>query len=282
MKLRLNLTYLSRSGNGEDYKQISNSKKKWEIDAYPKLIAEIRTALGPDKLISAAVPGLRRDMIAFTNQTIPSLSESLDFFNIMTYDLMNRRDNITKHHTGVQLSLDAVDAYLKNGLAPEMANLGFAFYVKWFKTSPDGGCSKNPVGCKTMLMEDPTSGADLGQAGAFSWHDPVPSELKDSFNRALRNGRYDSTGGGHYFWDKAENIFWSWDTTDAIAEKVPSIVVRKQLGGVFAWGMGEDAPEFNHLQALTTSYKSMYEEPSRGATGYPSEPSKSDDWREEL
>jgi GH18 family chitinase len=210
-------------------------------------------------------------MIAFTNENIAALSDSLDFFNIMTYDLMNRRDNITKHHTGIQLSLDAIDAYLENGLAPEMANLGFAFYAKWFKTSPDGGCSKNPIGCKTMLMEDPTTGADLGQAGAFSWHDSVPLELKDSFDRALGNGRYDPRGGGHYFWDKTENIFWTWDNPEVIAEKVPSLVVRKQLGGVFAWGLGEDAPDFDHLQALTTAYKNIYEEPSQGATVHPPE-----------
>ena len=106
-------------GNGEDYKQISNAEKAWEIEAYPKLLAEIRSALGPAKLMSAAVPGLRRDMLAFTNDTVPNISASLDFFNIMTYDLMNRRDNVTKHHTGINLSLYAIDAYLENGVAAE-------------------------------------------------------------------------------------------------------------------------------------------------------------------
>jgi GH18 family chitinase len=43
-------------GNGEDYKQITNSEKSWEVEAYPKLLAEIRAAIGPDKIMSAAVP----------------------------------------------------------------------------------------------------------------------------------------------------------------------------------------------------------------------------------
>lgn len=34
------------SGNGEDYKQISRSEKAWEIEAYPLLLSEIRSALG--------------------------------------------------------------------------------------------------------------------------------------------------------------------------------------------------------------------------------------------
>lgn len=242
-------------GNGEDYRQIPNEEKAWEINAYPQLLAEIRAALGPDKLISAAVPGLRRDMLAFTAETLPAISESLDFFNIMTYDLMNRRDNVTKHHTGVQLSLDGIHAYLQNGVVPEKANLGFAFYVKWFRTDPNGNCATRPLGCKTVLMEDPTTGADLGQAGGFSWHDPVPEDVAASFNRALTEGGYDAEGGGYYFWDPLENIFWSYDTPDAIERKIPLIVEAEGLGGVFAWGLGEDAPDSDHLRALTGAYR---------------------------
>lgn len=194
-------------------------------------------------------------MLAFTKETIPEISSSVDFFNIMTYDLMNRRDNVTKHHTGIQLSLDAVNAYLENGVPPGNANLGFAFYVKWFKTDPEGGCDQNPIGCKTVLMEDPSTGADLGQSGSFSWHDPVPSELSTSFERALSGGEYDSEGGGHYFWDSEENIFWTWDTPEAILKKFPAIMETKNLGGVFAWGLGEDAPDWAHLKALTAGFR---------------------------
>ncbi|KAL4782861.1 glycoside hydrolase superfamily [Aspergillus varians] len=242
-------------GNGEDYKQIPNAKKAWEIEAYPNLLAEIRAAVGPDKLISAAVPGLKRDMLAFTSTTLPSISASLDFYNIMTYDLMNRRDTITKHHTGVQLSRDAIAAYIENGVPPEKANLGFAFYVKWFKTDPNAGCGDNPIGCGTVLMEDSHTGADLGQAGAFAWHDSVPAELAGSFEQALTNGEYDTKGGGYYFWDEQASLFWSFDTPDAIERKFPLIVGPRYLGGVFAWGLGEDAPDFVHLQALTRGYR---------------------------
>ncbi|KAL9619237.1 MAG: hypothetical protein Q9160_006089 [Pyrenula sp. 1 TL-2023] len=241
-------------GNGEDYKRVPNSERMWEIDAYPKLLAAIRSALGPDKLISAAVPGLPRDMIAFTETTLPLISESVDFLNIMTYDLMNRRDNVTKHHTGIQLSLEAIDAYVRNGLSPGKANLGFAFYVKWFKTDPDSDCSRTPVGCRTALMEDPQTGEDLGKAGAFSWHDDVPSDLADSFSRAQLHGEYDDDQGGHYYWDPAENLWWSWDTPDAIANKFPGILNPRRLGGVFAWGLGEDANEWRYLRALTSHY----------------------------
>ena len=172
--------------------------------------------------MSAAVPGLPRDMIAFNKETVSQISASLDLFNIMTYDLMNRRDNITKHHTGIDLSMEAVNKYLENGVPPEKAHLGFAFYVKWFKTSPRGGCHLNPIGCETVLMEDPVSGADLGQSGAFAWSDMVPAELSVSFERARMGGRYDSRNGGHYFWDSDQNHMVDMGHTTSDCQEVSS------------------------------------------------------------
>ena len=209
--------------------------------------------MGPHKLLSAAVPGLTRDMLAFTKTTVPEISASLDFFNVMTYDMMNRRDSVTKHHTGIELSLEAINAYEENGIPAEKMNLGFAFYLKCFKTDPEGGCNENPIGCRTTLMEDPLTGADLGHGCGFSWHDAVPQDRLASDRKAMAHGKYDSEHGGHYYWDAEENLWWTWDTPDAIAKKFPAIVETKKLGGVFAWGLGEDADDFVHLKALTTS-----------------------------
>jgi GH18 family chitinase len=201
-------------------------------------------------------------MLAFTNDTIPKISASLDFFNIMTYDLMNRRDSVTRHHTGIDLSLDAIDAYLARGVPAEKANLGFAFYVKWFRADPEGGCDENPVGCKAALMEDPVTGRDLGRAGQFAWCDRVPSELEVSFQKALDGCRYDSERGGNYYYDAQEHVFWSWDTPEAISRKIPLVVEQRGLGGVFAWGLGEDSAEFKHLRALTDGFRKHVEKRS--------------------
>ncbi|KAI1800333.1 glycoside hydrolase family 18 protein [Daldinia bambusicola] len=237
------------AGNGEDWKKVPNKERAWQIAAYPEFLAEIRKALGHKKIISAAVPGLRRDMLAFTPETVPHIMKSLDFLNVMTYDLMNRRDNMTKHHTGVEASLDSVHAYLDRGATRDKINLGFAFYAKYFRTEL-APCLGDPIGCPTGLMEDPETGDDLGRWGAFSWRDDVPQDVQSSFNKALTKGSYDEIGGGYYYWDQDEAIWWTFDTPVAVAKKFPLIMEKENLGGVFAWGLGEDAPKWAHLKAL--------------------------------
>ncbi|KAI0380287.1 glycoside hydrolase family 18 protein [Hypomontagnella monticulosa] len=244
------------AGNGEDWKKVPNSSRTWQVAAYPKLLAAIRKALGPHQLMSAAVPGLPRDMLAFKPNTVPQIMESLDFLNVMAYDLMNRRDDITKHHTGVQASLDAVHAYVANGAPRHKVNLGFAFYAKYFRTEREP-CAKNPIGCPTGPMEDPETGVDLGRAGSFSWRDAVPKDVANSFKKALSEGQYDNVGGGYYYWDPEEAIWWTFDTPAAIAKKFPAIVEKESLGGVFAWGLGEDAPKWSHLKALNAGVRSL-------------------------
>lgn len=196
-------------------------------------------------------------MLAFTKAKMPAISASLDFFNVMTYDLMNRRDNITKHRTGIAASLTAIEAYEERDVPPEKMNLGFAFYIKWVKTDPHGGCDKSPVGCKTAVIEDPLTDADLGQADAFAWHNHVPKNVAASYEKAIVYGSFDDENGGHYYWSSKENLWWSWDTPGAIAKKFPAIMEKKGLGGAFAWGLGEDADEFTHLRALTAEMKNF-------------------------
>lgn len=176
---------------------------------------------------------------------------------------MNRRDDATAHHAGIQASLTSLEAYSSRGVPAEKMNVGFAFYVKGFKTeTTDTGrekCKKawkenSGIDCPTGLMEDPTTGGDLGKTAGFSWHDTVPSELQASFERAKTGRKWDEVGGGTGFWDEKEDMWWTWEDEKAIKEKVEKVVGGKQMGGVFAWGLGEDGDKFNHLQTLSKSY----------------------------
>ncbi|KEY75212.1 hypothetical protein S7711_07128 [Stachybotrys chartarum IBT 7711] len=233
-------------GNRDDYKLIPNSERLWEIEAFVALVQEVRRALGRDKLLSMAVPGLERDMMAFTNATVPRLVEQLSFINIMTYDLLNRRDTVVTHHSGVSQSRDSMQRYMARGVPRRMLNLGLGYYVKWVYTEE---CDpEDLLGCPTQLLEDPETGADMGRTGGFSWHDETPADVVDSFRRAQDEGQY-FDDGSYGYWDVAEKRWWTFDTAQSIQSKMADVVGPLKLGGVFAWGLGEDAPEFEHLRA---------------------------------
>ncbi|KAJ4317226.1 hypothetical protein N0V84_007445 [Fusarium piperis] len=154
------------AGNGEDYKRIPNSKKTDEIQSYPKLLKEIKNFIG-DKELSIAVPGLERDMIAYTYEQVPKINAVVDFVNIMTYDFMSRRDSVTAHHSSYEGAARAVDNYISRGFAPSKLNLGFAFYAKWFATKKGVECS-GPTGCPTELLEA-ADGSDTGNSGTITF-----------------------------------------------------------------------------------------------------------------
>lgn len=153
-------------GNGYDYKQVPNSGLTSEIETFPQLLSAIKSAIG-DKELSIAVPGLERDMIAYTAEQVPSIDEAVDYVNVMTYDLMNRRDNYTKHHTDIKGSLAAIDTYIARGMTPSKMNLGIAFYAKYFKLAANTTCT-GPIGCPIAPAED-SEGVDTGTSGAMTF-----------------------------------------------------------------------------------------------------------------
>lgn len=170
-------------GNGQDYRQTPNSAKVPEIDNYPLFLKAIRDAIGPNKLLSIAVPGKLEDFIAFTPANGPKIWPSVDMVNIMSYDLMNRRNNVTMHHTSVVDSHTTLKAYAAIGLESSKMNLGFAFYAKWFTTDPTADCKTNPIGCKAAVMEN-ADGSDNGKSGALTFEkstmSAAPGNLKMS------------------------------------------------------------------------------------------------------
>ncbi|RYO78022.1 hypothetical protein DL766_006922 [Monosporascus sp. MC13-8B] len=177
--------------------------------------------------------------------------ESVDFLKVMTYEMMNRRDTITKHHAGKVGSRESLHNYIKNGVRPDDLNLGFAFYTKFYRTERHA-CVQSPIGCSTLLMEDPRTGVDMEHTGAFAWADDVPAEMQASFYKALREGQYDNIGGGYYYWDADQDIWWSHETPSSIEDKF-GLVRELGLGGVFAWELGADGPEYSRLAALNAA-----------------------------
>ncbi|PGH11150.1 hypothetical protein AJ80_07252 [Polytolypa hystricis UAMH7299] len=167
-------------GNGADYKTIPNSQKAGEVEAFPLLLSKIKDTIGKDKLLSVAVPGKEIDMIGFTPATAPKIWQCVDFVNVMTYDLVNRRDSMTGHHTSREGSLSAIKKYISLGLETRKINLGFAFYAKYFSTAPASNCATQPISCAMLPLEQ-ENGLDSSKSGVvtFEYRNlvPVPNNL---------------------------------------------------------------------------------------------------------
>ncbi|KAI1082675.1 glycoside hydrolase family 18 protein [Whalleya microplaca] len=153
-------------GNGADYKQIPNANKTGEITTFPLLLHAIKHAIAP-KLLTIAAPAMERDFIAYTPTQAPKIWSAVDFVNVMTYDMMYRRDNATLHHTSVKGSLEAVQRYLNLGLPASKINLGFAYYAKYFQTPANVTCT-HPIGCPIVKAEL-DDGTDAGTSGTVTF-----------------------------------------------------------------------------------------------------------------
>ncbi|OHF04523.1 glycosyl hydrolase family 18 [Colletotrichum orchidophilum] len=189
----VDIDYEYPAGNGADYRQKPNSQKTSEINTFPLLLSAIKTQLKHHKKeLSLTAPGLERDMIAFTKHQTPKISAAVDHFTVMTYDFMNRRDNITKHHTDVKTSLEAIDNYIALGVEPAKINLGFALYAKWFTTAKGYNCTQG-LGCPTELLEA-ADGTDTGLSGTVTFEtanfQSAPTNLTTSLDGSCGAGTF--------------------------------------------------------------------------------------------
>lgn len=102
------------------------------------------------------------------------------------------------------------------------------------------------------------TGDDFCQAGCLSDYGTCKGiSIVDSWRDAEKNGKTDEKAGGQYYFDKKNNIFWTWDTPALIARKFKEIVAEKKLGGIMAWSLGEDTYNFAHLEAMQKGLKSQ-------------------------
>ncbi|OTB00123.1 glycoside hydrolase family 18 protein [Hypoxylon sp. CI-4A] len=186
-------------GNGADYKENPNGNKTTEITTFPLFLHAIKDAIAP-KHLSVAVPAMQRDMITYTKHQAPHIFSAVDMVNVMAYDMVNRRDTVTAHHSSVKGALDTIQQYLDLGLEPAKVNLGFAYYAKFFQTAPGVTCTK-PTGCHIIAAEN-EDGSDSGTSGTMTFEKanvhplPVPKELQATTNGSCGAGTSFTCGSG--------------------------------------------------------------------------------------
>ncbi|MFZ6012439.1 MAG: glycosyl hydrolase family 18 protein [Bacteroidota bacterium] len=210
---------------------------------FTTLVQQIRNAIGPTKLITAAFSAAPTKIQGFQWSTLSSL---MNYFNMMTYDFNGGWSAIAGHNSPLydypgaeyqNFSWNACyQALVSLGVPANKINMGAPFYGRGVITN--GTAALNAPTQKTSRTVDPdgpiSTAADYTNWGA---HDGTP------YYEFVRQNK---TGWTEHWDDNAKvpyltkgNYFLSYDNEQSIGLKA-QYVVDRGLAGVIVWTVYED------------------------------------------
>ncbi|BDC98723.1 glycosyl hydrolase family 18 protein [Persicobacter psychrovividus] len=229
-------------------------------DDYPNftlMMQEIRDAIGPDKLITAAFAAQPAKIKDFEWS---KLNNIMDYYNMMTYDFHGGWSNIAGHNSplydyeGEEYgpgSWDHTFTYMRDELniPPSKITMGLGFYGRGVITDGEAALNKATVKVnKTVQPDGPVSTA--GDFTNFGDFDATP------FYQFLLTK---SSNWTEHWDDQAKvpyrtngNYFLSYDNEQSIGEKA-KYVTDHQIGGVIVWQVFGDLD----LGAVQTTYDNL-------------------------
>ncbi len=230
---------------------------------FENLVQEIRDAIGPDKLITAAMAADYKKIQGFNWS---KLSNTMDYFNMMTYDFNGGWSNIAGHNAPVypydgaeapdfnwQTLLDKMKAM---GVPSYKINFGAPFYGRGVVT--DGTADLNTPTVKrnvTIQPDGPVSTA----ADYTNW----PLEVYDGTpNHFFIKQKTGAGSGWTRKWDDQAkvpymvkgNFFLSYDDEESIAIKA-QFINDNNLAGTIVWTVFGDLEFSGSAQSFGTKLK---------------------------
>ncbi|MCK8522950.1 glycosyl hydrolase family 18 protein [Aquimarina sp. D1M17] len=210
---------------------------------FATLVQEIRNAIGPDKLITAAMSA---DPAKLDGFNWPQLVSTMDYFNMMTYDFNGGWSNIAGHNAPIY-PYDGAEApdfnwqstfnkLMSLGVPSTKINMGIPFYGRGVVT--DGDAALNAPTTKrnvTIQPDGPVSTA----ADYTNW----PLDVYDGTPNYFFIKQKTGTGSGwtRQWDDQAKvpymtkgNFFLSYDDEESIGLKA-QYINDNNLGGTIVW-----------------------------------------------
>jgi chitinase len=201
----------------EDKVNFTNMLKKLK-----KGLRELSSTTNKQYILTAAFGALMGDG---RYVELDQIMESLDFINVMTYDLT--KNGIASHHCNLYASsmtnqlgsADYINQYLNAGIKPSQLLLGIAFYAR---KSDQVVIEKDVLGSKVL-------GSSFGSA--------TFTKISELLQDEQYTYGYDSEAKAPYLYGNQE--FYSFDDETSIKEKV-QYVKNNHLSGVFFWQYASD------------------------------------------
>ncbi len=227
-----------------------------------KALSDQGVKIGKSYELSVALPAPKKKLNLGID--IKKVFETVDFANIMTYDMRGAWDDTSGHQTGLYanpndptkgagLSIDESVKYLlsKGGKADKIV-VGSAYYSRGWQKVSKGPDAKNPglYGKAEQVTKDsdgtPARGATNeaplkpGDGGRISgvWSYRSLDKLKAAYPGIKEY--WDDIAKAPYLYNENTGAFFTYDNPKSISEKT-NYVNKNNLGGMIAWMSSQDA-----------------------------------------
>ena len=208
---------------------------------------ELESLRGRDYWLSIAAPAGPSTM---QNLEIANLSATLDWINLMAYDLAGHWDPLTGHNAPLYDQADnpadnrlnwnsAIDAYLSAGVPNDKLVIGAPFYGRVF-----GGVGSTNNGL--FQTDSQIVGGTDGQAGYLSYWDIQERYLSADSGYT----RYwDNEAQVPYLYNSDTQQFVTYDDKESISLKA-DVINDRDLGGLMFWELATDARDHSLLNTV--------------------------------
>ena len=205
--------------------------------ALAEMVGALRRELGPDAVISAAVPG---DVGKLAATDYAAVARTADWLSAMTYDFFGTGGGTgpTAPHSaltaypGIPRESATADAAVRGllglGVPPEKVLLGVGFYGRGW------------TGVTTAAPGGRAAGPARGRHG----------EGLEDYDVLRRTCPPTGTVGGTAYAFCGDR-WWSYDTPETIKTKM-AYAVSNRLGGAFAWELSGDTADARLVTAMAT------------------------------
>ena len=207
---------------------------------FTALVKNLRQEMGDKYLLSFAAGGFTKFLKKSVDWT--NIMPSLDFVNLMTYDLTNGYSKVTGHHTPLysdkkqkESTDNCVTWLLKHKIPSNKLIIGAAFYARIWEYVPDT-----------------TFG--LYQSGHFKTS--MPFKKFDTYFTEADGFKYyfDEKTQAPYQYSATKKFFATFDDERSIEAKSKYIQAKK-LGGIMFWELSEDKAQSGLLDAIYKNLK---------------------------
>jgi len=240
-----------------DYFKVDGIDLDWEypvVEGYPghrfspddknnftELVRQLRTTLGRKQLITFAAGGFQK----YLDEAIDwePVMKTVDYVNLMTYDLVNGYATVTGHHTPLystsqqQESIDnCVQDLIRKGIPPSKMIVGSAFYGRMWENVPD-------------------TANGLYQPGKFKTYVPYNTFARDVSTDSGFVYHWDEQAHAPYAYNPKRGLYVTFDDRRSISQKTKYVIDNK-LGGIMFWELSIDSPGNGLLDAIHQTLQS--------------------------